>query len=53
VLEVAPRLLTVEDEAVSQGIDEAFRLRGITVITGIGGSERIEQLDDSFEQTTR
>src|ERR1700694_1543177 len=49
VLEVAPRLLTVEDEAVSHGIDEAFRRRDITVITGIGGIERIEQRDGALQ----
>ncbi len=45
VLEVAPRLLMLEDEAVSHGIAEAFRRRGITVITNIGGIQRIEQQD--------
>jgi pyruvate/2-oxoglutarate dehydrogenase complex dihydrolipoamide dehydrogenase (E3) component len=49
VLEVAPRLLTVEDEAVSHGIDEAFRRRDITVITSIGGIERIEQRDGALQ----
>ena len=49
VLEVAPRLLTVEDDAVSHGIDEAFRRRDITVITSIGGIERIEQQDGALQ----
>src|SRR2546428_1924172 len=48
VLEVAPRLLTVEDEAVSHGIAEAFRRSGIAVITNIGGIERIEQQEGSL-----
>src|SRR5215469_7735052 len=48
VLEVAPRLLTLEDEAVSHDIAEAFRRRGISVITGIGGIGRIEQRDGAL-----
>src|SRR5437660_31042 len=48
VLEVAPRLLTVEDEAVSHGIAEAFRRSGIDVITSIGGIQRIEQRDGAL-----
>ena len=43
VLEVAPRILMLEDEAVSHGIARAFQRHGITVITNIGGIERIEQ----------
>jgi len=49
VLEVAPRLLTLEDEAVSHSIAEAFRRRGIDVITSIGGIQRIEQRDGALE----
>src|SRR6266699_978979 len=48
VLEVAPRLLTVEDEEVSHGIVEAFLRRGISVITGIGGIQGIEQRDGAL-----
>jgi pyruvate/2-oxoglutarate dehydrogenase complex dihydrolipoamide dehydrogenase (E3) component len=48
VLEAAPRLLTVEDEAVSHGIAEAFRRRGIAVFTNIGGIQRIEQRDGTL-----
>jgi dihydrolipoamide dehydrogenase len=48
VLEVAPRLLTVEDEEVSHGIAEAFLRRGISVITGIGGIQGIEQRDGAL-----
>ena len=43
LLEVGPRLLSVEDEAVSQGIMQAFARRGIAMITSISGVERIEQ----------
>src|SRR2546430_5872937 len=48
ILEVAPRILTVEDEAVSHGIAEAFRRSGIDVITSIGGIQRIEQQEGSL-----
>jgi pyruvate/2-oxoglutarate dehydrogenase complex dihydrolipoamide dehydrogenase (E3) component len=49
VLEVAPRLLGNEDEAVADGIAEAFRRRGIAVITNIGGVQRIEQQNGSLQ----
>jgi len=48
VLEVAPRILAGEDEAVSHGITEAFRQRGMAVITNIGGIQRIEQQEGSL-----
>src|SRR5947208_2566322 len=51
VLEVAPRLLAGEDEAVSDGISEAFQRRGIAVTTNIGGIERIEQQNGSLRLT--
>ncbi|QIN83832.1 FAD-dependent oxidoreductase [Rubrobacter tropicus] len=43
LLDVAPRILGGEDEAVSRGVAEAFGRRGIEVLTGIGGIERIEK----------
>jgi pyruvate/2-oxoglutarate dehydrogenase complex dihydrolipoamide dehydrogenase (E3) component len=48
LLDVAPRLLPGEDEAVSQGITEAFRRRGIEVLTAVGGIERVEQQDEDL-----
>src|SRR5918995_1045654 len=39
LLEVAPRILAAEDEAVSEGVAEAFGRRGIEIVTGIGGVE--------------
>jgi dihydrolipoamide dehydrogenase len=42
VLDVAPRVLTAEDNLVAQVMTEAFIRRGIGVIAGIGGIERIE-----------
>ncbi|MEZ4766890.1 MAG: NAD(P)/FAD-dependent oxidoreductase [Caldilineales bacterium] len=43
VLDIAPRILTVEDTHVSQTMTEAFQRRGIDVLTGIAGIERIER----------
>jgi pyruvate/2-oxoglutarate dehydrogenase complex dihydrolipoamide dehydrogenase (E3) component len=43
VLEVAPRILGREDSLVSQAMEDAFHRRGIRVITGIGGVERIDK----------
>jgi dihydrolipoamide dehydrogenase len=48
LLDVAPRLLAGEDRAVSDEIEAAFRQRGIELITGIGGIERIEKRDDGL-----
>lgn len=41
VLDVAPRILMAEDSLVSQTMAEAFARRGIDVVAGIGGIERI------------
>src|SRR5919107_1709098 len=43
LLEVSPRILAAEDAAVSEGVAEAFERRGIEIITGIGGVERVER----------
>ncbi len=43
LLDLSPRLLPQEDSAVSTAIAEAFRARGIELLTGIGGVERIEK----------
>lgn len=48
LLEVGPRLLGAEDEAVSQGIEQAFAQRGIGVISSIGGIERLDRLADGM-----
>jgi dihydrolipoamide dehydrogenase len=42
LLEVAPRLLAMEDVLVSQVLGEAFRGRSMQVITGISSVERLE-----------
>jgi pyruvate/2-oxoglutarate dehydrogenase complex dihydrolipoamide dehydrogenase (E3) component len=49
LFEVGPRLLGVEDEAVSRGITEAFARRDITITTDIGGIARIERQGDQFQ----
>jgi pyruvate/2-oxoglutarate dehydrogenase complex dihydrolipoamide dehydrogenase (E3) component len=49
VLDVAPRLLPGEDEAVSHGIAEAFRRRGIAVIPNSDGIQRIERQGESLQ----
>jgi pyruvate/2-oxoglutarate dehydrogenase complex dihydrolipoamide dehydrogenase (E3) component len=48
LVEVMPRLLGAEDSSVSEAIEEAFSRRGIEVLAGIGGIERIEQAGDMF-----
>ena len=45
LLDVAPRILAAEDEAVSEGVAVAFGRRGIEVITRIGGVEGIDKRD--------
>jgi pyruvate/2-oxoglutarate dehydrogenase complex dihydrolipoamide dehydrogenase (E3) component len=48
LLDVAPRLLGGEDEAVSDGVGEAFGRRGIEIVTGIKGIEKIEREDGAL-----
>lgn len=45
LLDVAPRILAGEDEALSEDVAEAFGRRGIEIVAGIGGIERIERED--------
>jgi pyruvate/2-oxoglutarate dehydrogenase complex dihydrolipoamide dehydrogenase (E3) component len=45
LLDVAPRILGGEDKAVSEGVGEAFERRGIEIVTGIGGIEKLERED--------
>jgi len=42
LLEVAPRILTTEDELASRVMAESFRESGIEIITGLEGLERVE-----------
>jgi pyruvate/2-oxoglutarate dehydrogenase complex dihydrolipoamide dehydrogenase (E3) component len=48
LLDLAPRLMPMEDELVSQTVRAAFEQRGVQVITGIGGIDRIEPADRAF-----
>lgn len=45
LLEIAPQLLGMEDALISEAIENAFVRRGIEVITGIDGVDRIEKDD--------
>jgi pyruvate/2-oxoglutarate dehydrogenase complex dihydrolipoamide dehydrogenase (E3) component len=45
LLDLAPRLMPLEDESVSQAIQTAFEQHGVQVITGISGVDRIEKAD--------
>ncbi len=42
LLEVAPRILPTEDRVVSKAMDAAFQHRGMEIMTGIGGLDRID-----------
>ncbi|HWU41707.1 MAG TPA: NAD(P)/FAD-dependent oxidoreductase, partial [Candidatus Acidoferrum sp.] len=43
LLEVAPRILTIEDPIISDVVTESFRRNGIQVTTGMKGLDRIER----------
>jgi pyruvate/2-oxoglutarate dehydrogenase complex dihydrolipoamide dehydrogenase (E3) component len=45
LLDVSPRILAAEDEAVSVEMAEAFGRRGIEITTSIGGIEKLEKED--------
>ncbi|MHA7274238.1 MULTISPECIES: dihydrolipoyl dehydrogenase family protein [unclassified Arthrobacter] len=46
LLDLAPRILTTEDAAVSAAVTDGFRARGVRVETGIGGINQITRDDD-------
>ncbi len=46
LLEAAPRIVPAEDGMVSAALADAFRRRGIDIITGIGGIERLDRQGD-------
>ena len=48
LLEVLPRLVPAEDEAVSAALTAAFQARGLDVVTGLAGVDRIEQTGDGL-----
>jgi pyruvate/2-oxoglutarate dehydrogenase complex dihydrolipoamide dehydrogenase (E3) component len=43
ILDLAPRIIPAEDEAVSAAVAEGFRRRGIEIITGTGGLESVTE----------
>ncbi|WP_162924827.1 dihydrolipoyl dehydrogenase family protein [Rubrobacter indicoceani] len=45
LLDLAPRLLPGEDEAVSRAVTESFARRGIGVRTGLDGIDKIEKIE--------
>ena len=49
LLDVAPRLLGAEDEEISRAMGVALQGRGIEIVTGIGGIERIDALPEGFQ----
>lgn len=48
ILEVGPRLVGAEDEAISRVLMDEFYERGIQVITGIGGIDRIDKIENGL-----
>lgn len=46
LLDLAPRILTTEDDDVSAAVTQGFRARGVRVDVGIGGVDGIEKHDD-------
>jgi len=48
LLEVAPRILAGEDEAISHSVSAAFAQRGIHIVTGIAGVAGIEKAGDGL-----
>lgn len=48
LLDIAPRILPPEDADVSTWMTEAFRRRGVQILTGIKGVDKIDKHDDSL-----
>jgi dihydrolipoamide dehydrogenase len=48
ILDVAPTILSVEDEEVSSTMTECFKTKGIQIITEISGVEKIEPSRQGF-----
>jgi len=48
LLELAPRILAAEDEAVSGVVAQNFQANGIQVLSGINGVSQIEKLDQGL-----
>lgn len=48
LLDVAPQILPIEDTAVAEALTQAFTARGITIVSGMSGVERLEKSDDGL-----
>ena len=48
LLDVAPHILPIEDEAVTEAMTHALSARGITVVSGMSGVERLEKRGDGL-----
>lgn len=48
LLDVAPRILPAEDAAVTEALTHAFTRRGIGIVSGISGVERVEKLGNGL-----
>ena len=45
MLDVSPHILPIEDESVTEALQNAFTRRGVNLICGISGIERVEPVD--------
>lgn len=52
LLDMAPRILPAIDQAASSALTQAFVRRGMQVVTGIAGVERIEQIGGGGKRIT-
>lgn len=48
MFDVAPHILPLEDESVTEALQNAFTRRGIRIVCGISGIERIEKDDETM-----
>lgn len=53
LLDVAPHILPAEDQAVTEALQQAFTARGIDIICGMSGVERIEKQDEALRLVYR
>jgi pyruvate/2-oxoglutarate dehydrogenase complex dihydrolipoamide dehydrogenase (E3) component len=51
LLDVAPHILPNEDAAVTEALTKAFTERGITIVGGMSGVERVEETADGLRLT--
>ena len=49
ILDIAPRVLPGEDEAVSQAMYDSFKRNGVHVLVGIDGLDRLEQHEQGLQ----